>query len=219
DDAFARDDTSADSEFYRQPRLVSHIDTCASDVIGELYRQWIRGDSRVLDLMASWDSHLPDALAIARLTGLGLNADELAHNKRLDDYVIQDLNRETRLPFDDGGFDAVICTVSIEYLVRPLEVFAEVARVLKPGGRFIVTFSNRWFPPKAIRIWQVLHDYERMGLVLEYFLDGGLFAELETWSLRGLPRPKDDKYADRLANADPVYAVCGTRQDHRSPRP
>ncbi|MFZ0468425.1 MAG: class I SAM-dependent methyltransferase [Thiogranum sp.] len=209
---FARDDGLPDSGFYSQPRLVSHIDRTASAVIGELYGQWVPDNARVLDLMASWESHLPDSLHTSRLSGLGMSADELARNPRMDDHVVHDLNADTRLPFAAEAFDAVICSLSIEYLVAPFAVLAEVARVLKPGGRFIVTFSNRWFPPKAIRAWEMLHDYERIGLVLEYFLRSGGFGGLHTWSLRGLPRPADDKYADRLAASDPVYAVCATRK-------
>ncbi|MEJ2593493.1 MAG: methyltransferase domain-containing protein, partial [Candidatus Thiodiazotropha sp.] len=106
---------------------------------------------------------------------------------------------------------AIVCTVSVEYLIKPLEVFAEALRVLKPGGRLILTFSNRWFQPKVVKIWQDLHEFERMGLVLEYFLHSGGFRDLETWSLRGLLRPADDKYADRMAFADPVYAVWGEK--------
>ena len=208
-DPFARDDTSPDGEFYARPRLVAHVDQTASAVIAELHRQWIPHSARVLDLMASWDSHLPASLRLSQLTGLGMNKNELGHNERMDDYVIHDLNDDSRMPFAADSFDAVICTVSIEYLVRPFEVAAEVARVLRPGGRFIVTFSNRWFPPKAVRIWEVLHDYERIGMVLEYLLLDGSFTELESWSLRGLPRPANDKYADRLSLSDPVYAVCG----------
>jgi hypothetical protein len=63
----------------------------------------------------------------------------------------------------------------------------------------------------VIRIWQELHAFERIGLVLEYLRESGCFGRLETWSLRGLPRPQDDQYADRLAESDPVYAVWGTR--------
>jgi hypothetical protein len=81
-----------------------------------------------------------------------------------------------------------------------------------PAGLLIVTFSNRWFPPKAIQIWQGIHEFERLGLVLEYFLESGRFDDLNTWSLRGLPRPADDKYADRLWLSDPVYAVWGRRR-------
>ncbi|MGB5639589.1 MAG: methyltransferase domain-containing protein, partial [Sedimenticolaceae bacterium] len=103
----------------------------------------------------------------------------------------------------------VICSLSVEYLIKPFEVFAEVARVLRPGGRFIVTFSNRWFPPKVINVWEAIHEFERPGLVMEYFLRDGMFENLETWSIRGLPRPADDKYADRRQDSDPVYAVWG----------
>lgn len=214
---FVRDDESPDSGFYAQPRFVHHLDAIASSVIGELYRQCIPANAVVLDLMASWDSHLPDDLALSRVLGLGMNAEELARNERLDDYLVHDLNGDPRLPFNASEFDAVVCTVSIEYLTRPMELFAEVARVLQPGGVFAVTFSNRRFPPKAIRVWEMLHDYERMGLVMEYFLNGDLFTELRTWSLRGLPRPWDDKYADRLSSSDPVFAVCGARRGASSP--
>jgi SAM-dependent methyltransferase len=96
--------------------------------------------------------------------------------------------------------------------VKPFEVFEEIARVLRPGARFVVTFSNRWFPPKVINLWQDCHEFERMGIVLEYFLRSGRFANLETYSLRGLPRPEDDKYAGQIALSDPVYAVWGERR-------
>jgi len=51
-------------------------------------------------------------------------------------------------------------TVSVEYLTRPFDVFAEAARVLKPGGVCAATFSNRGFPPKVIWVWPVLHEFE-----------------------------------------------------------
>jgi SAM-dependent methyltransferase len=126
--------------------------------------------------------------------------------------VVHDLNADTRLPFETNNFDAVVNTASVEYLIEPLTVFREVARILRPGGYFIVTFSNRWFPTKAIRIWQELHEFERMGLVLEYFLRAGGFTDLQTYSLRGLPRPHDDKYFPDLRFSDPVYAVWGRKQ-------
>jgi SAM-dependent methyltransferase len=96
-------------------------------------------------------------------------------------------------------------------LVHPFEVFDEVARVLRPDGRFILTFSNRWFAPKAIRVWPELHEFERMGMVLEYFLKSGKYRRLETYSLRGLPRPENDKYFGKLYYSDPVYAVWGRK--------
>jgi SAM-dependent methyltransferase len=159
--------------------------------------------------MSSWVSHLPEDFSPQSLIGLGMNEKELKSNTRLSSYYVHDLNADPHLPFDDQSFDAVICTVSVEYLIHPFEVFKEISRVLTPGGVFIVTFSNRWFPPKAIRIWPHLHEFERMGLVLEFFLKSGQYTNLHTYSLRGLPRPSNDKYADQFAYSDPVYAVWG----------
>lgn len=208
---FARMAGEPDAAFYAMPRMVSHVDRTASAQIAKLYRRLLPTGGRVLDLMASWESHLGDDHGLDEIVGLGMNAEELAANPLFAEHCVHDLNLKPALPYADAEFDAVICSLSVEYLVKPFEVFAEVARVLRPGGRFVVTFSNRWFPPKAIRAWEGMHEFERPGLVMEYFLRDGLFSELETWSVRGLPRPADDKYADRHADSDPVFAVWGTR--------
>lgn len=209
--ALDRMDPGADAAFYRSPRLVHHIDARARTVVNAIYRRFIASEMRVLDLMSSWVSHLDGVAASAQVTGLGMNAEELEANPRLAAYRVQDLNEEPRLPFADASFDTVICTVSVEYLVRPFEVFAEVARVLKPGGHFVVTFSDRWFPPKAIRLWLELHPFERMGLVLDYLRRSGWFHALATESCHGWPRPEDDKYFPQRRLSDTVYAVWGRR--------
>ena len=209
--AFDRDDSRADSDFYRETRLVHHIDATAREVISNTYGRFLESGMRVLDLMSSWESHVPSGLRFERLTGLGLNADELNRNARLTDYLVHDLNSSPEMPYADGEFDAVINTVSVEYLTRPLEVFGDVRRILRPGGYFVVTFSNRWFPTKAIRLWKEIHEFERMGLVLEYFLRAGGFGDLNTYSFRGLPRPHDDRHYPQLRYADPVYAVWGRK--------
>jgi SAM-dependent methyltransferase len=209
DDPFARADEGNDQLFYRKPRLVKHIDDRAIEVIRGLYGKLIRPDSDVLDLMSSWISHVPEDLQLKSLTGLGMNADELRANRRLTDHVVHDLNQNACLPFDANSFDAVICTVSVEYLTRPFEVFENLARVLKPGGLLVYTVSNRWFAPKVIRIWPQLHEFERLGLILEYFLASGLYCDVQTYSLRGLPRPEHDPYYGEFLESDPVYAVWG----------
>ncbi|WP_295883517.1 methyltransferase domain-containing protein [uncultured Thiohalocapsa sp.] len=196
-----------DPGFYARPRLVDHLDSAASAEIRALYGRLIPRRSRILDLMSSWQSHLPEALDPDQVVGLGMNADELAQNPMLTERMIHDLNAEPRLPFADRTFDAVVCTVSVEYLTDPLRVFRELARVLTPGGIAVMTFSNRWFPTKVTRLWEELHEFERPGLVLEYFRATGCFRDFNTWSLRGLPRPADDKYAHRLHQSDPVHAV------------
>jgi SAM-dependent methyltransferase len=208
---FVRMDPSPDADFYRKPRLVHHLDSTARTQISALYGRLLPRGGRILDLMSSWVSHLPAGLMPARVDGLGLNAEELAANPLLGGHCVQDLNAQPRLPYAEASFDAAVCTASVEYLTKPLELFAEVARVLRPGARFVVTFSNRWFPPKVVKVWQDVHEFERLGLVLAYFLGAGGFAGLHTWSLRGLPRPADDKYAHRFAQSDPVYAVWGQK--------
>lgn len=209
DNPFRRPDERPDDQFYAQPRMVQHIDDTAIDTIRHLYGRLLQPESTVLDLMSSWVSHLPEDFALTSLTGLGMNAAELQANHQLTDYCVHDLNANPNIPFDDSAFDAAICTVSVEYLSDPFNIFEEINRVLKPDGVFVITFSNRWFPPKAINIWPQLHEFERMGLVLEFFLKSGQYTHLHTYSMRGLPRPADDKYASQMQFSDPVYAVWG----------
>jgi SAM-dependent methyltransferase len=206
---FIRSDETEDSAFYAKPRMINHLDDTAIGLVARLHGRLIRPGAAVLDLMSSWTSHLPRELPVKHLTVLGMNMEELQANHRAHERVVHDLNLHPPLPFANGRFDAVVCAVSVEYLTRPFEVFEEVARLLKPGGLFIHTFSNRWFPPKVIRIWPELHEFERMGLVLEYFLKSGQYEKLETYSMRGLPRPAGDRYYGRMLYSDPVYAVWG----------
>lgn len=163
----------------------------------------------VPDLMASVNSHIAAEVAPLELTGLGMNRAELLRNPRLTERVVHDLNREPALPFSDGRFEAVLCTVSVEYLVRPIEVFREVRRVLRAGAAFLITFSDRWFPPKGIRVWTELHSFERLGLVADWLRQTGGFADVRTESFRGLPRPVADKYASMTNRSDPIFCVWG----------
>ena len=210
---FARSDDQPDHRFYGNPRLVHHLDKTAREMVTDVYRRFVKDGMQVLDLMSSWTSHLPEDVRPENVSGLGMNRTELEQNPCLTDIRVHDLNAEPVLPYGNESFDVVICTVSVEYLTQPLAVFADVGRVLKPGGTFVVTFSNRWFPPKAIPVWEQIHEFERVGLVLEYFLRSGVFGNLNTFSMRGLPRPQGDKYAKERHLSDPVYAVWGSRID------
>lgn len=209
--AFERSDEEPDGIFYQKPRLVQHLDDTARDMVRQLYSRFVEDDMRVLDLMSSIESHLPTEVRPKQLTGVGMNQIELEKNPALTDFIVHDLNDAPALPFPTGHYDVALCTVSVEYLTRPQDVFSEVARVLRPGGLFIVSFSNRWFPPKAIQIWTELHEFERSGLVLEYFRSTNSFHTMQTYSIRGLMRPRHDKYAATMPFSDPVYAVWGQR--------
>lgn len=207
--AFFRADEQDDIVFYEKPRLVTHIDDRAGEIIAALYGRLLEPEMHVLDLMSSWRSHIPESLRLSSLVGLGLNAEEMKNNPQLDTHLTHDLNKNPRLPFDDHTFDAVICSVSVEYMVKPFDLFQDVSRILKPGGLFVNTFSNRWFPPKAVKVWQELSELERTGMVLEYYLSSGAYENLETYSSRGWPRPTSDRYYPGIMTADPVYAVWG----------
>lgn len=170
---FGRDDESTDAVFYAAPRFVTHIDDGAIAAVGALYEE-LGVAGQVLDLMSSWVSHFRQSPA--SLTVLGMNADELAANPHARARVVHDLNSEPTLPFDDDTFDDAMCCVSVDYLTRPVEVFREVARVVRPGGLFVCTFSNRLFPTKAIRGWLVSGDDTHLEIVDEYFRRAGRYA-------------------------------------------
>ena len=96
-----------------------------------------------------------------RVAGLGMNQEELVRNKQLTEFAVRDLNLDPTLPYADNSFDFITNCVSVDYLTRPLEVFKEIHRCLKPGGVAIMSFSNRCFPTKAIAIWTQTGDLVR----------------------------------------------------------
>lgn len=206
---FSRENNENDSVFYEAPRLVNHLDDMAIKQVKSIYEKLLPSGCKVLDLMSSWTSHLPDSLTDCDVTGLGMNEKELKQNKSLSDHFIHDLNQNTTLPFQDNSYDAVICTASIEYLTQPLAVLSEIARVTKPGGVFVTTFSDRWFPGKEILPWAEMHPFERQGLVLDYYIKTNALDDLHTESIRGLPRPYDDKYINETVVSDPIFTIWG----------
>jgi len=198
---FQRLDDAPDAEFYASPRLMVHIDPAAIQTVGRLYAELLPSGGAVLDLMSSWRSHLPEDFSVSELTGLGMNATEMDENPRLTGSVVHDLNADPHLPFESSRFDGAILTVSVQYLAHPLEVFAEVHRVLRPGGPFIVTFSNRCFPTKAVQIWRALGDRLHLDLV------GAYFRFSADWS--GLKA--EDRSQGGSMSSDPVFAVYATK--------
>jgi SAM-dependent methyltransferase len=163
---FDRADPATDAEFYSWPRFVTHIDDRAIAAVGGLYDE-LGLDGDVLDLMGSWVSHF--RRRPRTLTVLGMNAEELAANPMATASVVHDLNEDPRLPFPAEAFDAVVCCVSVDYMVRPTDVFREVAQVTRPGGPFVCTFSNRLFASKAIRGWLYSSDEQHCEIVKAYF--------------------------------------------------
>ena len=193
---FVRQDEADDALFYAPPRFVTHIDEGAIAAVGALYEE-LGIDGTVLDLMSSWVSHF--RAAPARLTVLGMNAQELEANPQAADWVVHDLNADPVLPFADDTFDDAVCCVSVDYLTRPFDVFRDLGRVLRPGGRFVTTFSNRLFPTKAVRGWLFADSDAHVEIVRSYFERSGCFEAAES----RLCTPID-------ARGDPLYAVWAT---------
>jgi SAM-dependent methyltransferase len=189
---FDRADDSPDDRFYAPPRLVTHIDAGAIEAVGRLYEE-LGLSGAVLDLMSSWVSHF--IAPPNHLTVLGMNHRELAANPQAHVRVVHDLNVEPQLPLGDAGFDGATCCVSVDYLVRPVEVFRDVARVLRPGAPFVCTFSNRCFPSKAIRGWLTTDDARHCEIVARYFRAAGVFTEPTI------------RHCNPGARGDPLYAV------------
>ena len=200
---FRRDDEATDAQFYRVPRFVAHIDAATIAVLTRFYREYLPPGGAVLDLMSSWISHLPPEVEYGRVAGLGMNRQELESNSRLTDFAVCDLNREPELPYADASFDAVVSAVSIQYLIRPVEVFASIRRVLRPGGLCVVAMSHRLFPTKAIAGFRQLPAAERIRLVLTYFVAAG-----------GFDTPE---FLDRSPpDADPLWVVLGRREQRKN---
>lgn len=193
---FDRMDDSDDALFYASPRKAVHIDDGAIAAAGQAIAEILPPNGVLLDLMSSWRSHFPQGFAKQKLVGLGLNAEEMADNPDLDEHFVHDLNVNPRLPFVDETFGGAVVTVSIQYMTRPLETFAEIARILKPSAPFLVLYSNRMFPTKAVRVWQSLRDGARASLIRAYFDHAG-----------GFETPEFRDFSLTPGISDPLFAV------------
>ena len=204
------DDTD-DTQFYDSPRFVTHVDDGFIQQLTDLYRERLKPNTRIFDMMSSWVSHLPDDVEFAHVEGHGLNGEELARNQRLNHSFVQNLNKDPKLPLEDQSFDAVLNTVSVQYIQYPEAIFSEIHRILKPGGIAIISFSNRMFYQKAIAAWREGSESSRVALVKSYFEAVPGFSKPEAIAhqsqapamLQGLG----------MSGGDPFYAIAAYRND------
>jgi SAM-dependent methyltransferase len=204
DEYFRRQDEASDFQFYQSPRLVAHIDDAAIAALGDFLRSRLPDNADVLDLMSAYLTHLPPDVRARcrRVAGLGMNAAEMAANEQLTEFVVHSLNDSPTLPYPDASFDAVLCTVSVQYLLHPVEIFAEVHRVLRPSGCSIVSFSNRCFPTKATRLWLETSDEQHIALMRLYFEQSGGWERIEAFDL-----------SPNRGRSDPLFAVTGQKAE------
>lgn len=200
-------DPSDDAEFYAQPRFVQHLDAGFRQRLTALYRQSLPPGAVVLDLMSSWVSHLPDEVRYGEVIGHGLNRAELEANPRLNRHWIQNLNQNQTLPLADASIDAALTVAGWQYLQYPEALACELWRVLRPGGQWIIAFSNRMFAQKAPRIWTDADDREHLLTVARVLV------------AQGWPTPQLIAEATRAegplgwigGHGDPFFAVIARR--------
>ena len=77
------------------------------------------------------------------------------------------------LPFEAHSFDVVICSEVLEHIHDYRLVLAEIRRVLRPGGRLVVSVPR--YTPEVI-CWQLSEDY--------YLADGGHLRIFDAGALR-----------------------------------
>ncbi|CAN0838875.1 hypothetical protein LINGRAHAP2_LOCUS2385 [Linum grandiflorum] len=197
---FQRFDESSDSSFYEAPRFVTHIDDPAISALTKYYSEVLPPSNTpgvsILDMCSSWVSHYPKGYKQNRIVGMGMNEQELRRNPVLTEYILQDLNVNPKLPFDDDSFDVITNVVSVDYLTKPLDVFKEMCRILKPGGAAIMSFSNRCFFTKAISIWTSTGDADHVMIVGSYFHYAG-----------GFEPPQAVDISPNPGRSDPMYIV------------
>lgn len=197
---FSRLDPYNDFLFYALPRPVYHIDEPAVCALTQFYRREIPINSDILDLCSSWVSHFPLEFSetMNSITGLGMNWVELALNDQLDSFQVQDLNAGSTpvLPYSDNSFDVVTCACSFDYLTRPIEILRECRRVLRPGGKIIISFSNRCFGLKAVRVWRTNKSPKHPELLNGYCRFAGGFRETKAYNIT--PKLPRDRYQDPM---------------------
>jgi SAM-dependent methyltransferase len=202
-------DNSYDAAFYNEPRFVTHIDDRAIEVLTKYYQEEFTAVNNegkkkldVLDLCSSWISHLPVDIEYERVVGVGMNEKELQANEQLTEIIVQDLNEQPALStLEDNSFDVICNVVSVDYLTKPLEVFQEMHRVLRPGGVALMSFSNRCFPTKAIAMWLQADDIGRLTIVASYFHYSAAWKSIEALDLKDLQQvPERPSVGEILKN-------------------
>ena len=106
-------------------------------LVYERLRDVAEGSDSILDVGTKTGEHVADI--DGEVVAIDIDVDPDADIE----YAVAD---GRRLPFDDDSFDYVVSAQVLEHVSEKATLIEEVARVLKPGGRFLVAFPNRFFP-------------------------------------------------------------------------
>ena len=200
-------DESNDEDFYSDPKFVYHLDANFRNYLSSIYKNEIKNNSTVVDLMSSWDSYLPNEKNYKQVIGHGLNKDELEKNKQLNSFWVQNFNLNQKIPLDNNSVDYCLMVAAWQYLQYPETLSREISRILKDGGKFLVSFSNRAFWHKAPNIWTTSTEEERLKYVRKVLISNGfkeprIIKKFNKQSLNFLPFLKND----------PFYCLIATKE-------
>jgi SAM-dependent methyltransferase len=211
-----------DRLWYAKPRFCAHVDDNFLEQLMRLYRQRTQREMKALDLCSSHLSHYP--FEYEYTLGHGLNEEELKRNKEFKgNFFVRNFNEMPKIDAADQSFDFVSMCVSVQYMTRAEELFAEIFRVLKPGGVVIVSYSNRMFYEKALAVWRDGTGFSRTQLVKSYFTNVTGFTEPEVITEVLDDGVEDEKNAFvklfktfvKRSSGDPFYAVVAYRNFKR----
>lgn len=111
-------------------------------------------DSRVLDLGCGRGGVVERLGATGRWTGCDPDWRSLKEHRRAQ--LARSQASSERLPFADAAFDVVLASWVLEHLPHPARTFSEIARVLRPGGRFFFLTPNLRHPVPRLSQWLAL---------------------------------------------------------------
>ena len=200
-------DESNDEYFYSDPKFVYHLDENFRSYLSYIYKNEINDNSTVVDLMSSWDSYLPKEKKYKKVIGHGLNKDELERNTILNSFWIQNFNLSQEIPLESKSIDYCLMVAAWQYLQYPENLTKEIARILKNGGKIIVSFSNRAFWHKAPNIWKSSTEEERLKYVRKVLISNGFYEpkiikKFINQNLNILP----------FFNKDPFYCLIASKE-------
>ena len=198
-------DETNDFEFYSTPKFVYHLDSNFRKNLSAVYKEEIKTNSSVLDLMSSWDSYLPKDIKYKKVIGHGLNEEELNRNKAFDNYWIQNFNSNQTIPLENETIDYCLMVAAWQYLQYPEKITEEIIRILSKKGKFIIAFSNRAFWHKAPNIWTYSNENERIAYVRNILVSNGFY---EPRIIRRFT--KENSFLPFL-NHDPFYCVIAQK--------
>ena len=206
--------------------VAEHYRTSAVHAGGEDLAQLVRlaslrGDEHVLDA-GSGAGHTAAALAkgAAQVTAVDLSAAMLAQGRRLaHERGLHNIHFEVgdveSLTFDDGSFDLAASRYSAHHWPHPRRALRELHRVLRPGGRVLLSDVVSW--PDAVvdthlQAIELLRDPSHVrdhtaAQWLEMLAEAGFTAEVRyTWALRR----QFDEWTQRMATPAASVAMLRT---------